>query len=165
MVCVSHPCCNTGPGSYSRPPDGLPAHLRHTPDPLQAITVQLRTSTQITACIGAPDHHYGLPASTDMIRIRTTPYSTTPTYSGASPDHCTSPGPHVGLPDGLPGRRPIPDALRNTSALLRLSSDLWHASYAVLELRIRDTILGITPMDSASDPDHYRHYGIAIPPS
>jgi hypothetical protein len=83
---LSHPCCDTGPGLYSGPPDGLPAHLRHTPDPPRAITVQLRSSTHITPHIGAPDHHYGLPASTDMVRIRTTPYGTSPTYSGALRD-------------------------------------------------------------------------------
>jgi hypothetical protein len=51
------------------------------------------------------------------------------------------------------------------SALLRLFSDLRHVSYAVSELRIRATILGITPMDSASIPDHYGLHGIATPPS
>jgi hypothetical protein len=83
---VSHPCCDTGPGSYSGPPDGLPAHLRHTPDPPRAITVQLQTTARTTPRIGAPDHPYGLPASTDMFRIQTTPYGTTPMYYGLVPD-------------------------------------------------------------------------------
>jgi hypothetical protein len=60
---LSQPCCDTGPGPYSGPPDGLPAHLRHTPDPPRATTVQLRASTRISPCIGAPDHLYGLPVS------------------------------------------------------------------------------------------------------
>jgi hypothetical protein len=164
-MALSHPCCDTGPGSYSGPPDGLPAHLRHTPDPPRAITFLLRTSTRITLRIGAPDHHYGLPVSTDLIRIRTTPYGTTPTYSGPSPDSCTSPGLHVGLPGGLSGRQSIPDVRRNISALLRLFSGLRHASHAVSELWIRATFLGITPTDSAPIPDHYGLHGIAIPPS
>jgi hypothetical protein len=77
-----------------------------------------------------------------------------PEYSEQCPDHCTPPGPHVGLPGGLSGRQSIPDALCNISALLRLSSGLRHVSYAVSELWIRATILRITPMDSASNPDH-----------
>jgi hypothetical protein len=83
---VSQPCCDTGPGSYSGPPDGLPAHLRHTLFPPRASTVQPQTITRITPRIGAPDHPYGLPDSTDTFRIRTTPYGTTPTYYGLGPD-------------------------------------------------------------------------------
>jgi hypothetical protein len=240
---LSHPCYDTGPGPYSGPPDGLPAHLRHTPEPPRAITVQLRTSTRITPRIGAPDNSYGLPASSpdqdyalrcnsDVLQARTgplpytKPLRPTPDLLRTSmriststsdfliipgvlrttsalirtntwtPTSCWTPRRTLGsrtqprprpdplqdtqdcirttahllaltsdFPGGLSGRQSIPDALRNISALLRLSSDLRHISYAVSELWIRATILGITPMDSASDPDLHGLHGMATPPS
>jgi hypothetical protein len=76
---------------------------------------------------------------------------------------------HISWPSrrtsGRPVRPPVhPYALRNISALLRLSSDLRHVSYAVSELRIRATFLGITPINSAPIPDRYGLHGVATPP-
>jgi hypothetical protein len=110
---VSHPCCDTGPGPYSGPPDGLPAHLRHSPDAPRASIVQLRTSTRITPRIGAPDHHHDLPASTDTLRIRTTPYGATPTYYGLVP----------GPLRHMEQLRRTPDLVRTSRYIMAFTSD------------------------------------------